>query len=93
MILHVLGITAVGTLNGKLWQDNRRFCLHVLRDLGFGRKSMEEHIKEESLYLTEKIADTKGSPISIQEYLVPSMSNNISALVFGSRYLFDDPKP
>ncbi|KAM7315098.1 cytochrome P450 2A4, partial [Ixodes scapularis] len=47
---------------------------------------------EESLYLTEKIAESKGSPISIQEYLVPSMSNNISALVFGSRYLFDDPK-
>lgn len=92
VILHVLGVTGVGTLNGKLWQDNRRFCLHVLRDLGFGRKSMEEHIKEESLYLTEKIAETKGSPIAVQEYLVPSMSNNISALVFGSRYLFDDPK-
>ncbi|CAN7942030.1 unnamed protein product, partial [Ixodes hexagonus] len=79
-------------LNGKLWQDNRRFCLHVLRDLGFGKKSMEEHIKEECLYLSEKIAESKCSPITIEDYLLPSMSNNITALVFGIRYPFDDPR-
>ncbi|KAL1473724.1 hypothetical protein MTO96_021836 [Rhipicephalus appendiculatus] len=35
----------VATMNGEVWEHNRRFCLHVLRNLGFGKTSMEEHIK------------------------------------------------
>lgn len=53
---------------------------------------MEEHIKEESLYLVHKIGETRQAPIAIQSYLMPSMSNNVTALVFGSRYPFEDPK-
>ncbi|KAH7955091.1 hypothetical protein HPB49_024473 [Dermacentor silvarum] len=78
------------TLNGDAWQDNRRFCLHVLRDLGFGRKSMEEHIKDEVQYLADKILELRGSPVDIRKYLIPSMSNNITSLVFGRRYPFED---
>ncbi|XP_077518739.1 cytochrome P450 2C28-like [Amblyomma americanum] len=77
-------------LNGDAWQDNRRFCLHVLRDLGFGKKSMEEHIKDEAEYLADIISELRGSPVDVKTYLVPSISNNITALVFGSRYPFDD---
>ncbi|XP_077520116.1 uncharacterized protein LOC144129934 [Amblyomma americanum] len=89
-ILRRFGVNGIVTLNGDAWQENRRFCLHVLRDLGFGRKSMEEHVKEEARYLTEKILDLRGAPLEVRKYLVPSMSNNITALVFGSRYPFED---
>ncbi|KAH7954068.1 hypothetical protein HPB49_015320 [Dermacentor silvarum] len=102
----------VATLNGDTWVDNRRFCLHVLRDLGFGKTSMEEHVKastphlpfgysrgnifavfsEECQGLVEKIAEAKGAPLAIQEYIFPSTSNNIAALVYGSRYPFEDPR-
>ncbi|KAL1434043.1 hypothetical protein MTO96_012037 [Rhipicephalus appendiculatus] len=89
-LLDRTGVKGVLTLNGEAWQDNRRFCLHVLRDLGFGRKSMEEHIKDEVQYLADKIQELRGSPVDIRKYLVPSMSNNITSLVFGQRYPFED---
>lgn len=89
-ILTHSGVVGVATVNGKAWADNRRFCMHVLRDLGVGKKSMEKHIQEESQYLVEKIAETKGRAIDAQEFLTPSVSNNITALVFGRRYPYDD---
>lgn len=89
-LLDRTGVKGVLTLNGEAWQDNRRFCLHVLRDLGFGRKSMEEHIKDEVQYLAGKLLELDGSPVDIRKYLVPSMSNNITSLVFGQRYPFED---
>ncbi|CAN7985612.1 unnamed protein product [Ixodes hexagonus] len=40
------GVTnGMTTLSGPAWVENRRFCLRVLKDLGFGKKTMEEHIK------------------------------------------------
>lgn len=89
-ILGRFGVNGVVTLNGDAWQENRRFCLHILRDLGFGRNSMEEHITEEVRYLSDKILELRGEPVDIRKYLVPSMSNNITALMFGSRYPFED---
>lgn len=91
-ILERTGVKGIVTLNGEAWQDNRRFCLHVLRDLGFGRKSMEEHIKDEVQYLADKILELRGSPVDIRKYLVPSMSNNVTSLVFGQRYPFEHQK-
>lgn len=82
----------VATMNGEAWTDNRRFCLHVLRDLGFGKTSMEEHVKEECQCLVEKIGETKGGAVAVQDYIFPSTSNNIAALVYGSRYPFEHPR-
>lgn len=53
---------------------------------------MEEKLKEEAEYLTEKIAERIGAPIAIQDLLVPSTSNNVTALVFGTRYAFEDAR-
>ncbi|KAH7968635.1 hypothetical protein HPB52_010464 [Rhipicephalus sanguineus] len=42
--------------------------------------------------MIEKIDDVKGAPIALQDYLLTSTSNNISALVYGNRYPFDHPR-
>lgn len=86
------GFRGLLSLNGQAWSDNRRFCLHVLRDLGFGKTSMEGKLKEEAEYLVEKIAERKGEPLAIQDLLVPSTSNNVTAIVFGTRYAFEDAR-
>ncbi|CAG2172581.1 unnamed protein product [Oppiella nova] len=78
--------------NGDVWRDQRRSALQVLRDLGFGKGSMEERIIDEISYLTKCIDETTGEPMDIHEVLIPSMSNNISHLVFGHRLDYNEPR-
>jgi len=63
-----------------------------LRDLGFGKGSMEDHITQEINYLTKEIDRTNGEAFNIHTLLTPSMSNNICALVFGHRFEYNDPR-
>ncbi|XP_040068815.1 cytochrome P450 2F3 [Ixodes scapularis] len=86
------GVDGMTTLNGKRWSDNRKFALHMLRDAGLGKKAAEEHVMEESRQLLERISDTGGAALNVQEYVLPSMSNNVAALVFGSGLPYDDPR-
>ncbi|XP_076321631.1 cytochrome P450 2J6-like [Tachypleus tridentatus] len=85
-------ITSVAITNGLPWKEQRRFSLHALRNLGFGKTKMEDHIKEEINVILEQFAACEGKPENIRRLLVPSMSNNISALVFGRRFDYNDPK-
>ncbi|GBM52072.1 hypothetical protein AVEN_131092-1 [Araneus ventricosus] len=81
-----------GAFNGTSWKEQRRFSLHMFRDLGFGKTRMEEHIKEEILEILERISDQEGKPVKHAYILAPSMSNNIASLVFGKRLKYDDPE-
>lgn len=81
----------ISTLNGEAWRENRTFCLQVLRDLGYGKKPMEEHMREEVEELIEKITEAKGAPMILDNLLQPSVSNNITALVFGRRFPYEHP--
>ncbi|KAK8756861.1 hypothetical protein V5799_000435 [Amblyomma americanum] len=67
----------VATLNGEVWEHNRRFCLHVLRNLGFGKTSMEEHIK------ARRVPQHSGEAIrtgSLVEFVPPSLLKVVSKL-------------
>ncbi len=48
--------------NGNLWQSNRRFTLHSLRNLGFGKGSMEELIGEEVIEFISHVKKKNGQP-------------------------------
>ncbi|CAG2112543.1 unnamed protein product, partial [Medioppia subpectinata] len=78
--------------SGQEWRDHRRFALQTLRDLGFGKGSMEDRIADEITHFTKLIDETDGQGFNFHKLLVPSMSNNISHLVFGHRMDFNDPK-
>ncbi|GFT21009.1 cytochrome P450 2A9 [Nephila pilipes] len=81
-----------GAFNGMPWKEQRRFSLHMLRDLGFGKTQMEEDIKEEILELLERMSAHVGKPTKFSYILAPSMSNNIASLVFGKRLKYNDPQ-
>ncbi|CAN7995741.1 unnamed protein product, partial [Ixodes hexagonus] len=90
--LRSAGLDGIVTMNGQAWVDNRRFCMHVLRDLGFGKKSMVEHVKEEIAQLYDLLKSWNGRAGPLSAVLTSSVSNNITALVFGQRYQPDDPR-
>ncbi|GFT91336.1 cytochrome P450 18a1, partial [Nephila pilipes] len=81
-----------GAINGMPWKEQRRFSLHMLRDLGFGKTKMEEHIKEEILELLQRMSEHVGKPTQFSYILAPSMSNNIASLVFGTRLKYNNPE-
>ncbi|KAM7285446.1 cytochrome P450 2F2 [Ixodes scapularis] len=85
-------IGGVGSLNGKAWQENRRYCVKSLRELSSGKKSMLEHVREEFQCLRDKVADARGQPLRMRPLLLPAVANTIAALVLGSRYASSDPR-
>ena len=78
--------------NGSVWRDHRRFALQTLRDLGFGKGSMEDRVVDEIGYLTRRIDETRGQAFDFHQFVAPSVSNNICHLVFGHRYDYGDPR-
>ncbi|KAI6170614.1 Cytochrome P450-33C9 [Aphelenchoides bicaudatus] len=77
-----------------LWRENRRFALHVLRNMGLGKGIMEERIMEEVQTLCTRI-DQKSqehSEFQINPLIDLSVGSIINCLMFGYRYT-DDKLP
>ncbi|KAL1419650.1 hypothetical protein MTO96_025158 [Rhipicephalus appendiculatus] len=73
---------------GKLWDENRRFSLKVLREIGFGKAAMKDIFDEGCDRLVSRIAESEGNPIDLFELILASISDNIGMFVFGRRYSF-----
>lgn len=79
--------------DGHKWQEQRRFALHTLRDLGFGKFSIEESIRAEledliSFIETESELRNNNEQRRAIDPALPltrSVGNVICALVFGKR--------
>ncbi|KAH9379771.1 hypothetical protein HPB48_017651 [Haemaphysalis longicornis] len=84
--------SGVGSVNGETWVANRKFCLGMLRDLGFAKTAMEDNMMDEFSHLEKRIGNTKGAPINVQEYIQPCALNNIASFVYGKRLPIDHPE-
>nr|XP_020042945.1 cytochrome P450 2C3-like isoform X2 [Castor canadensis] len=78
--------------NGDRWKQTRRFSLMVLRNMGMGRKTVEEQIQEEALCLVDAIKKTNGSPCDPSFLLACVPCNVISSIIFQNRFDYDDKK-
>ncbi|KFM59349.1 Cytochrome P450 2A12, partial [Stegodyphus mimosarum] len=78
--------------NGLPWKEQRKFMLHMLKDLSFEKSRMENLIKEEITDLMQYFEKTDGKPTEVGPHLTSSVSGNIAALLFGKRLKYDDPK-
>ena len=77
---------------GDEWQEQRRFSLKSLRDLGFGKSSMETLIHIEVNALNESLQKDVGQPIGLKNRFNISVINALWTLISGNRYELDHPE-
>ncbi|KAM4694324.1 cytochrome P450 2J5-like [Discoglossus pictus] len=87
LFMDLMGKKGVVLTSGHTWKQHRRFGQTTLRILGVGRRSMEERIQEEAQSLLELFTIMKGSPMDPTPWITHSVSNVISALIFGKTFL------
>jgi len=78
--------------SGPTWQEQRRFVLQTLRDLGFGKASNEELIMEECNELCDRLEKTKGQPIDLRFEFNISVVNSLWRIITGERLDAKDPR-
>ncbi|XP_036405758.1 cytochrome P450 2K6-like [Megalops cyprinoides] len=76
--------------HGNSWKTIRRFTLTVLRDLGMGKKNIEEKIIEESEHLVKQFEKQNGQPFETRIPLNAATSNIIVSLIMGDRMEYED---
>ncbi|XP_050416707.1 cytochrome P450 2U1 [Patella vulgata] len=76
--------------NGDEWKTVRRTSLHALRDLGVGKSSIEEKLKEEVCALLDALSDIEGEPVCVHKYLMKATTNIICGIAFGTRFDYNN---
>ncbi|XP_074978745.1 cytochrome P450 2G1 isoform X2 [Caretta caretta] len=86
-IFHGYGVILA---NGERWRQLRQFSVTTLRNLGMGKRTLEERIAEEARCLVEEIRKTKGSPFDPSLPVSHAVANVISSIAFGDRFDYQD---
>jgi len=80
--------------NGKQWQEHRRFTLRHLRDMGFGKSSIENQMMDEIQELIQEIKSSiESDPNNVVDFkgmFNLSTLNVLWAMITGSRRRRDD---
>ncbi|XP_071452821.1 methyl farnesoate epoxidase-like [Hetaerina americana] len=84
--------------SGERWKEQRRFTLRHLRDLGFGKRSLEGIAHEELEVVFEEVeklsrgekADQKN-PVCVHDILGTAGINVLWHIISGQRYSHSDP--
>uniref|UniRef100_A0A3Q1HUS8 Cytochrome P450 2K1-like n=1 Tax=Anabas testudineus TaxID=64144 RepID=A0A3Q1HUS8_ANATE len=79
--------------NGDSWKEMRRFTLSTLRDFGMGKRLAEERIIDECHHLVKEFKEHEGMELKVNfSKLYFATSNIITAIVYGHRYEYSDPR-
>ncbi|XP_035699757.1 cytochrome P450 2C15-like [Branchiostoma floridae] len=77
---------------GTPWKEHRKFTLMSLREFGFGKRSMEGKILEESLAFQAELMKMGNQPFDISRMIQNAVTNVICSIVFGYRFEYNDDK-
>ncbi|NP_001161349.1 cytochrome P450 2C50 isoform 3 [Mus musculus] len=75
---------------GNVWKNTRRFSLTTLRNLGMGKRSIEDRVQEEARCLVEELRKTNGSPCDPTFILGCAPCNVICSIIFQDRFDYKD---
>ncbi|CAO2585379.1 Cytochrome P450 2C25 [Lemmus lemmus] len=76
--------------NGNRWKETKRFTLTTLRNLGMGKRTIEDRVQEEAQCLVEELRKTNGSPCDPTFILSCAPCNVICSTVFKNRFDYKD---
>ncbi|XP_035298969.1 cytochrome P450 2C26 isoform X4 [Cricetulus griseus] len=76
--------------SGSRWKETRRFTLMTLRNLGMGKRSIEDCVQEEAQCLVEELRKTNGSPCDPTFILSCAPCNVICSIIFQKRFDYKD---
>lgn len=78
---------------GTEWKEQRRFTMRSLKDMGFGKTSMEDSINLEVEKLVELLKkEYQGRPVPLNSVMNLSIVNALWVLLVGETLALDDPK-
>ncbi|XP_021010870.1 cytochrome P450 2D3 [Mus caroli] len=76
---------------GPEWQEQRRFSVSTLRNLGLGKKSLEQWVTEEAGHLCDAFTAQAGAPLDPYTLLNKAVCNVIASLIYARRFEYGDP--
>ncbi|XP_036363001.1 cytochrome P450 2J6-like isoform X3 [Octopus sinensis] len=77
---------------GKEWKDLKKFTISTLRDLGMGKKKLEEQIYLEIQTLADAFQSHNGKPFSLKDPQAHFSLSIVYYIVFGERIRFGEPE-
>ncbi|XP_031750767.1 cytochrome P450 2C20-like [Xenopus tropicalis] len=72
------------------WRHFRRFTLTTLRNIGLGKKPLEERCLMEAKQLVEAVSEMEGRPFNPIHLLGCAVFNFISSILFGQQWGYSD---
>jgi methyl farnesoate epoxidase/farnesoate epoxidase len=86
--------TGLVFVDGDFWQEQRRFTLRHLRDLGFGKTSIEDQMMDEIsdliLDITEAAKSDPDHVVDFKAIFTVSVFNILWVVIGGKRFQRDD---
>ncbi|XP_075019196.1 vitamin D 25-hydroxylase [Calonectris borealis] len=82
-----------GLLNSKYgrgWTEHRKLAVNTFRIFGYGQRSFEHKISQESMFLLDAIDTYKGRPFDIKHLITNAVSNITNLIIFGERFTYED---